>query len=324
MDHIPRLSEAVYVGLCRKIGSPTEVRMRREVTDTEEVVRQSVKIMKGFDRMMSGSRREGFRLVASDHDCMFWLPGHKVICYLSQVSLYRIPRHTVILMESDDLPPGFTRLNLMSPSNDVKVRSSCVAINNSVYISSTLFRDNHLLFLRTWNFASLSNPHAPCVHCVFCFRSHHWPAKALPWIQRCRQQGWPSEVVISDILSAGFHVVPIGSTPESSQEWRISFSCAEQKLVYAMNRCQFLCYGLFKTFLKEVINFHDNLPVLCSYFTKTAVLWVIQTNNFLTWTPENLLPCFWECFKLHVLIHWVFTGECPTFLFHSIICSDIN
>ncbi|XP_062593572.1 uncharacterized protein LOC134255068 [Saccostrea cucullata] len=320
MDHIPRLSESVYVGLYREVGSPTEVRIRREVMDTVEVVSRPVYIMRGFDRMRSGSRREGFRLSTSDVDWMFWPPDHKVLCDLSQISLYRIPQHTFIVMECDDLPPGFTRLNLTSPSNNEIVISSCVEINNKINISSTLFRDNHLRLLQRTKFTTSSTSHGPCStycmgnvesDCAFCFQSHHWPAIALPWIQRCRQQGWPSEVVLSDILRSGFHVVPIGSTDESILEWRISFSLAEQKLVYSMNHTQFLCYGLFKIFLKEVINLNEDSPVLCSYFTKTVVFWVIQTNNFLTWTPENLLPCFWECFKL--LIYWVFTGECPNF-----------
>ncbi|XP_062595981.1 uncharacterized protein LOC134257371 [Saccostrea cucullata] len=323
MDHLPRLSESVYVGLCREVGSPTEVRIRREVMDTMEAVKKPVNIMKGFDKMRSGSTREGYRQSTSDADWMFWPPDHKVICDLSQISLYRIPQHTVILMECDDLSPGFTRLNLMSPSNREKVRSSCVEINNNVYISSTLFRNNYLEFLQTYNLPSSPWSHGPCAtfyHQIllelesdyaFCFRSYHWPAIALPWIQRCRQQGWPSELVLSDILSSGFHVVPIGSTPDSIQEWRISFSLAEQKLVYSMNHTQFLSYGLLKIFLKEVINVNGSSPVLCSYFLKTALFWLIQTNNSLNWTPENLLLCFWQCFKL--LIFWVFTGECPNF-----------
>ncbi|XP_062616524.1 uncharacterized protein LOC134278223 [Saccostrea cucullata] len=113
MDNLPRLSEFVYVGMCREIGSPTEVRIRREVMDTDEVMNRPVYIMRGFDRIMSGSSREGFRMRTSDLDWMLWPPDHKVICDLSQINLYRIPQHTVILMECDDLPPGFTKLNLI-------------------------------------------------------------------------------------------------------------------------------------------------------------------------------------------------------------------
>ncbi|XP_078337034.1 uncharacterized protein LOC111099656 isoform X2 [Crassostrea virginica] len=154
MQHIPRLSEAVYVGMCRYVGSPTEVRIRREVVDTMEVVCRPVCIMRGLDRMMSGSRREGFRLKTSDNDFMLWLPDHKVICDLSQISLYRIPQHTVILMECEDLPPGFTRLKLMTPSGNQNVNSSLIASNNEIYISSFLYRAKMLRvstgFWRYW------------------------------------------------------------------------------------------------------------------------------------------------------------------------------
>ncbi|XP_062591936.1 uncharacterized protein LOC134253430 [Saccostrea cucullata] len=322
MDHLPRLSETVYVGLCREVGSPTEVRIRREVKDTEEAVSKPLYIMRGFDRMRSGSIHEGFRLRTSDVDFMLWPPDHKVICDLSQISLYRIPQHTVILilMECDNVPPGFTKLNLLSQSCNAEVISSCVIKNNNVFISSTLFRDYHLDFERTCN-VPMPNvfSHGPCsTHSImhdlendhaFCFQSNHWPTSALSWIQRCFKKGWPNQNVISDILRGGFHVVPIGSTPENELEWIISFSRAEQNLVYSMNHCQFLCYGLFKIFLKEVINYQTNTPILCSYFIKTILFWVIQTNTSLSWTPDNLLSCFLESFKL--LICMVHTGECP-------------
>ncbi|XP_061190451.1 uncharacterized protein LOC133198370 [Saccostrea echinata] len=323
MYHIPRLSEMLYVGLCNEIGSPSEVRFRREVMDTVEVVKKPLYIMKGLYTLKSGSHRDGFRLITSDEDWMLWAPEHKVICDLSQISLYRIPQHTVILMECDDLPPGFTRLNLLSPLNNANtcIISSCVAKKKDIYISSALFRFNNLQFLQTRHaFFASSIPHGPSSNIkeldyegdyVFCFRSHHRPTIALPWIQRCRQQGWPSGIVVSDIISGGFHVVPIGSTPENGEEWRISFSQAEQKLVYSMNHCQFLCYGLFKFFLNEVINSQNNNPVLCSYFIKTVVFWAIQSDNSLTWNPDNLLSHFWKCFKL--LIYWIRIGECPNF-----------
>ena len=58
------------MGMCRYVGSPTEVRIRREVMDTTEVVMRPVSIMRGFDKMRSGSRREGFRLETSDVGCI--------------------------------------------------------------------------------------------------------------------------------------------------------------------------------------------------------------------------------------------------------------
>lgn len=162
------------------------------------------------------------------------------------------------------------------------------------------------------------NVHGQDVDCVHCFRSHHWPNDAFQWIQSCQLQHWPQENVLSSIISEGCHVVPISSAPSNPEkdiEWRVSFSRAEQKLVYSINHCQFLCYGLLKLFLKEVINAGTNDPSLCTYFMKTVLFWVIQNDRCLDWVPCNLLMSFWACFKL--LISWVYKGECPNFFYST-------
>ena len=79
-----------------------------------------------------------------------------------------------------------------------------------------------------------------------------------------------------------------------------------------MNHCQFVCYGLLKVFLKEIIDIEPNNPsCLCSYFMKTILFWVLQCDRNLHWVPSNVLSCFWTCFK--VLLSWVYKGECPNF-----------
>ena len=161
--------------------------------DTDEVLTRPVMIMRGLDRMMSGSFSEGFRLCkTSDVDVMFWFPDHKVICDLSQISLYRIPQHTVILMECENLPLGFTRLKLMTPSGNQAVNSSLIASINEIYISSILFRAHMLECQQACGGIGKSSvQHGPCatinhLGCesdyAFCLRSHHWPNVALRWI----------------------------------------------------------------------------------------------------------------------------------------------
>jgi hypothetical protein len=44
---------------------------------------------------------------------------------------------------------------------------------------------------------------------------------------------------------------------------------------------------------------------------KTAVFWMIQQNTIPNWCPQNLLKCFWYCFKL--ILKWVYEGVCPNF-----------
>ncbi|XP_078327863.1 uncharacterized protein LOC144623337 [Crassostrea virginica] len=326
MHRNPRLSEAVYVGMCRELGTPTQVRIRREVEDINEAVNKYVWIMRGFYRMMSGSYREGFRLKTSDWDIMLWFPDYKVICDHSQISLYNIPPNTVFLMECEDLPPGFCRLKLMAPLSNQIIKLCTCTINNERYVSNRfsiavwwdLKQDNS-------GFTESDKEHCPCVTVydehneknidyVYCFQSHHWPNGATPWIQRCQLKKWPPDYVLYSIINAGFHLVPKGSSLlnlGNDCEWRISFSRAEQILVYSMNHCQFLCYGLLKIYLKEVINTNENEACLCSYFMKTIVFWVIQNHKHLAWVPENLLECLWICFKL--LLSLVNRGECPNF-----------
>ena len=321
MNHIPRLSEGIYSGMCQEVGSPTQVKMRREVADVQEVLGKFFWKGDRIDGFLSGSRREGFRFQSSDKDIMIWLPNHKLISDLSHISLYRTPQHTVILMEWESLPPGFTRLKMMTPTSNQAIQKACVTIDNELYISSARHMQSF-----TINFDKVhlsSELHGPCktfnirgedTDIAFCFRSHHWPEVALPWIQRCRLKQWPTEYVLSAIIKEGCHVVPISSLPsrdERESEWRISFSRSEQMLVYSMNHCQFLCYGLLKIFLKEVINAENNNPCLCSYFMKTIVFWVIQSNSSRQWFPSDLLHSFWTCFKL--LVSWVYKGECPNF-----------
>lgn len=43
MDDAPRVSEALYVGLCHHIGAPTYVTLRRELIGMEEMIQRPIK-----------------------------------------------------------------------------------------------------------------------------------------------------------------------------------------------------------------------------------------------------------------------------------------
>ena len=120
---------------------------------------------------------------------------------------------------------------------------------------------------------------------------------------------------MDDIIKSGCHFVAIGHKLGKyvDDEWRISFSIAETKLVHSMNHTQFLTYGLMTMFLKEIINhgLDDEVKILSSYHIKTVVFWAIQQNTMFDWCPKNLLEGFWVCFKL--LLKWIYEGICPNF-----------
>lgn len=146
-----------------------------------------------------------------------------------------------------------------------------------------------------------------------CLACDSWPSSASSWIDRCHS--WPDSRVVNDIVRNGCHFLAIGRPSGQYEhiEWRISFSRAEQKCVYAMNHTQCLTYGLLKLFLKEVINqeLQEANRLLCSYHIKTAAFWAIQQNTLPNWCPQYPFEGFWVCFKL--LLKWVYEWGCPNF-----------
>ncbi|XP_062592537.1 uncharacterized protein LOC134253978 [Saccostrea cucullata] len=317
-EGIQHISESVFVGLCHIVGTSQVVAMRRDVVDTWVMVKNQVNTSDKVCRMLSGSHREGFRLKGSDIDEMYWRNDQRVIWELSQSQYYNTRRHEPILCDCSDSPPGFTLLYLLSPSMYIEIQEACVRMNNRYYISSSKHRQ---IFLSVVSLPYKLTPHGPCVSGTFgtqefdqayCFVSDFWPPSASSWIDRCHS--WPPPHVVDDIVKNGCHFVAIGHKlgNHEDHEWRISFSLAEQKLVYVMNHCQFLTYGLLKLFLTEIINNEvSDDKLLCSYHMKTTVFWVIQQNTIPHWCPQTLLGSFWVCFKL--ILKWVYEGVCPNF-----------
>ncbi|XP_078321056.1 uncharacterized protein LOC111112988 isoform X3 [Crassostrea virginica] len=311
------LCESVFVRLCQIVGTSVQVAIRRETTDMREMVGKRVADNDDPINMESGSIREGFRLEGSDLDIMYWLNNHRVIFDMSQSELYYTENKTLILSDSSESPPGFTLLELLTPTTNRKVQSACVPMNDRLYISSSLYRQQ-----TQTHWYPGSTGHGPCesgevggleYDFAWCFACDFWPPSASSWIDRCHS--WPDREVVNEIVRNGCHFVPIGHSLglHEQEEWRISFSLAEQKLVHSMNHCQFLTYGLLKIFLKEVIDkqSEETNKLLCSYHMKTVIFWVIQQNAVPLWCPQNLLAGFWVCFKL--LLKWVYEGACPNF-----------
>uniref|UniRef100_K1R8P9 Uncharacterized protein C3orf59 n=1 Tax=Magallana gigas TaxID=29159 RepID=K1R8P9_MAGGI len=311
------MSESVFVGLCDKLGTSQELIIRRETTDIRDMLKRQANRKYQFSGRMSGSRKEGFRLKGSDVDIMIHSTYHRVIMDMSQSEYYNTANTALILSDSSESPPGFTLLQLLTPTTLREVQSACVRKNERVCISSSIWIQLTCSLARR-----NSTVHGPCGSGVeegkeydhaYCFVCDFWPPSASSWIDRCHS--WPDPEVVIDIIRNGCHFVAIGHPFGSygNEEWRISFSQAEYKLVYSMNHSQFLTYGLLKLFLKEVINqqSEETSKLLCSYHMKTTVFWAIQQNTLPHWCPQNLLAGFWVCFKL--LLKWVYKGICPNF-----------
>ena len=317
---LQKISESIYVALCLKLGTSQQVAIRRDLVDIKESLENKV-ARTDLVIMQSGSSREGFRLNDSDVDTMIWPNNHRVLWDFSQAQFYNTRRQSLILCDSSESPPGFTLLWLPLEEAGCDVLSSCVILNGSLYLSSAEYRNN-INYCTAYEMAE-TKVHGPCSSGTYfgeleydnahCLVSDFWPPSASSWIDRCHS--WPPYHVVEDIVRSGCHLLAIGHKlgKHVDNEWRISFSQAEQKLVYTMNHTQFLTYGLLKLFLKEIINngLAEEEKLLCSYHMKTAIFWAIQQKTIVHWCPENLLEGFWVCFKL--LLKWVYEGVCPNF-----------
>ncbi|XP_061188076.1 uncharacterized protein LOC133196159 [Saccostrea echinata] len=132
MDHLPRVSEVLFTGLCRMIGSPTEVAIRRDVKDIVDMMMKPFYRQIGFVQMKSGSYGEGFRLSSSDLDKMFWFCNDKLITDISQARVYNTSKYDIILMEDSDTPPGFW--DILVPLAFAIAKSTSCCTHKRVYI----------------------------------------------------------------------------------------------------------------------------------------------------------------------------------------------
>ncbi|XP_062576805.1 uncharacterized protein LOC134238703 [Saccostrea cucullata] len=318
------MSAYVFILLRQKFGSSLEVSARREVMDlTNTLANQMRKKCDQSCMMISGSKREGFRLMKSDVDIMYWTDNYRVIWEVHESQYYNNLSKELILSDGSESPPGFTLLYLFSPILNREIQRACVKMKNRHYISSSKYKA-----IKCSEELQKSNLHGPCVNrfhgmleydFAHCFASKIWPPSASSWKER--SHSWPPQHVRNDIIKSGCHFVAIGHKlgrhDHEPNEWRISFSLAEQKLVHIMNHAQFLTYGLLKLFLDKIINTRlgDYDKLLCSYHMKTAVFWAIQQNTISKWYSHTLLDCSWICFK--IILKWVYEGVCPNFFIPS-------
>jgi hypothetical protein len=319
MNQLQRFSEAVYEGMCFTAGTPNEVAIRRDVEEIHELVLAPLQKKRQIRTIKSGSYKEGFRLKGSDIDQMFWLTNHRLIWNLGEADDFNTSSDAFVLLNWNSQRPGFVFLQLLTPTQDSYVSRSIFRMNDNFFISSLLYRESTLQWIRP-----NTTVHGPCANekdgnvewdRVHCFVCKHWPPFAFPFIERCLSSGWPRPDALNKAVDSGVQVVPIGlkGSEIEDYEWRLSFCTAEQKLVQSLNHAQFMCFGLLKLLIKEIVSTVDENgeSPLCSFFVKTVLFWTIQNKTSLRWTPSDFLTCFWNCMKY--LLHCVYRGYLPNF-----------
>lgn len=186
------MSESVFHGLCLIVGTSQQVAIRRETADVEELLTIKTKpINRLYDMNMilSGSRREGFRLKGSDIDIMLWRNELRVITDVAQSKYYDPSKAGVFLSDISKSPPGFNLLQLrIQPiSIDIDLRPVFVKMNDSLYGFKTF------IILSVKPFFHFIN-HGPCnasfkdgigFDLAVCFVCDFWPPSASSRTERC-------------------------------------------------------------------------------------------------------------------------------------------
>lgn len=142
-----------YHYLCQKFGSEKEVKVRRltfMAADTSSPIQIS-----------SGSKGEGLNLKGSDVDLMFVRPSYKVYEYEKEIVQ---SDKTVLVMDTADTQPCFTRLRLYSNYNRLRKSNREVLEQHGMkyLMSNQLFKQQYLQFwYRRASF--VHKIHGPCI-----------------------------------------------------------------------------------------------------------------------------------------------------------------
>lgn len=312
--------------------------LSNNVVGSEKVVKYRRYAYKCFDDLLrlgsdkiisSGSRAEGLDLHNSDIDFMHYLD-----CFVVDESFVN-EEENGLLLDTDNALPGFALLKF--PRKSDIIESGYTFVINT---STGLFLTNEFAKQEAFQFVSnvtliklcskfcsndVINIHGPAVSAsiglididmVICLSCRKWPSVAKQWLHRIRSSKWPSFDLLTEIIYEDVLLVPVGSKTDSDEgsilEWRLSFSLVEKALVHSFNHCQLMCYALLKILLKEVIDEHIVVnKVLCSYYMKTVLFWVLDEVDRSYWTHANLLKCLSLC--LNRLQYFILCNYIPNY-----------
>lgn len=319
-----------YHELNLRMGFDKSIEIRRKSQEFEVSMKKRIS-NPYIEEIVTGSKADGFLHGKSDKDILHIFKDVKILDLEEKVVQYNKMGRKITLKINKDLEyweEGYVLLKYISGGIDT-LPKHVQCINNSKlngFVSSHRFKES-VLDMRKNEF--LNNNyfiHGPCIsYCglltdvdiAHSFECNFWPLQAKEWIRRPRL--WPSQELVTEIVQNGCHVVPLGPLKSVKDDlcWILSFNNAEQRLVFAFNHTQFLCYGLLKAVMKECIQKMKGYPenTLCSYFIKTLMFWIIQDTAIDLWQPNNILICYVVC--LVRLLVWVNNEECPNFFIPS-------
>lgn len=323
-EELETASIELYQYMCNAlVGSEKIVRYRRLFF---KLFDETWNTQRGFELISSGSKSEGLDLHGSDFDLMTLQKLFKVYENIDSSGF-------VITIDTNNAQPGFALLKV--PEN---IGKCCPDLfpktDNGYLLSSRKMRD--LLTVKSRLYNGAFSIHGPSV-ChnevdldrVYCLQCNTWPFAAKDWLLRNKSIEWPPQEVMENITEQGVLLVPVGSKSSSNEvndlEWRMSFSLSEKVLIHSFNYVQLMCYALLKIYLKEIVNSKKTLSkLLCSYYMKTLLFWILEETDGSKWTPENLIHCFLACVKR--LCYWITINYIPNYFIptHNMIDGKLS
>ena len=318
---IQKLSELLYLNVCQELGFESIIQIRRNVVNLVDQVRNQLDPDSCCFVYHTGSQAEGFNMITSNTDYMMVSTENLIVnntAEIPELSCVKLNKR-VVTMETQYTKPGYVRLIVETDKYMPSERMSSSGLNydDKVYISSTLYRNN--MSLGGQNIEA----HGPAIQISIgiqkydftrCLSCTSQPTAVQNWVIRCKKSNWPDSVVLEQCISLGCQLAPVGSrnSPHEHLEWRISFVLMEKTILQSLSHSQFMCHGLLKIYLKEVLgSFEEINDLVSSYFMKNVLLWEIQTNRENNVGADSLLQVFRNC--LQRLYTYVEEANCPSF-----------
>ncbi|VDI68763.1 Hypothetical predicted protein [Mytilus galloprovincialis] len=205
------LSTELYRYMCQSIvGTEDNVKQIRLMN----AIRDDLSIHKNEISITSGSYGEGLDMRGSDLDVMYVVQNIKVYDVKPRLN----PISAYLLMDTDNVKPGFTQLRLDSRCTSYH---TCVQLGDKYYLSSSLWKEDILTKNMDYTI------HGPCVSdkdglydFAECLHCKSWISSAVQWITRSTNS-WPSNNVKQSIIKHGVLFVPIGTKGSTKRGFRM-------------------------------------------------------------------------------------------------------
>ncbi|OWF45084.1 uncharacterized protein LOC110457505 [Mizuhopecten yessoensis] len=287
----------------------------------------------------TGSLAEGMDMDGSDIDMMLVFNIVIVMCPDQDFSNPLGSTVKTVFMMRDDAHsrPGYVTLELVDRGLTYipHLDGSIVRVGDRFFISSEMYKQSAVDYCNAFSHMNMAT-HGPAattslkdvrtnttmdVDFVCSLSCTSWPREANEWVSRPRLHEWPDRALIDQIIQGGCHLVPVGdkTSVNTFLQWRISFATAEKKLIHSFTHTQFLIYGLFKYFLKQISKRLEQevgeADIISSYIIKTVILYAVESTHGSLWQEKNTFLCFMLC--LNILIAWVKAGYCPNYFINS-------